>query len=181
MSAMTRLPRKFWVLGGAALLTLAVIGGVLLLSSTSDVRAAQPITFNHDIHVQQNGISCVYCHSGVMRSPTAGIPSVQLCAGCHAPRYGGIDNGSEDLAALRDIIASGEPILWDRTVYLPRYAHFAHHVHIKAGVSCETCHGDVGGMVEVYQAQKINMGWCLSCHQQEPNALELMDCAICHY
>ncbi len=182
MSAMTRPPRRrIWLIGGVAVVALIVLAGALLLRSTpSQAQDEQPFVFNHQIHVQQNGISCVYCHSGVMRSPSAGIPSMQVCAGCHAERYGGIDNGSADLAALRAYLDKGEPIPWERITYLPRYAYFAHHVHIKAGVSCETCHGDVGAMEEVYQAEKINMGWCLRCHQQQPNGLELMDCSICH-
>ena len=189
MSALTKTPRRgLWVIGGLAAVLLTVLGAALLLRPTpSEAQDAQPFVFNHQIHVQENGISCVYCHSGVMRSPTAGIPSMQLCAGCHAPADGslgrpggGIDNGSEALATLRAYIANGTAILWERITFLPRYAYFAHHVHIKAGASCETCHGNVGEMEAVYQAEKINMGWCLSCHQREPNALELMDCSICH-
>lgn len=181
MSSLTKSTRaRLWIIGGVAVVVVAAAGAVALFGATPEAQAEQPIAFNHVIHVQQNGISCVYCHNGVMRSPSANIPSMQICAGCHAERYGGIDNGSEALARLREYIASGEPIEWERVTYLPRYAYFAHHVHIKAGVACETCHGDVAGMAEVYQAERINMGWCLRCHQREENALELMDCSVCH-
>ena len=27
---------------------------------------------------------------------------------------------------------------------------------------------------------KMNMGWCLDCHEKQPNATQLMDCVICH-
>ena len=29
-------------------------------------------------------IECLYCHAGTDRSPAAGVPSVELCMGCHA-------------------------------------------------------------------------------------------------
>jgi hypothetical protein len=27
---------------------------------------------------------------------------------------------------------------------------------------------------------RMNMGWCLDCHEKQPNASQLMDCVICH-
>ena len=53
--------------------------------------------------------------------------------------------------------------------------------HVTAGaLNCENCHGDVGNMVEVYPVADMNMGWCLRCHNQQPNADQLKDCAVCH-
>jgi hypothetical protein len=26
----------------------------------------------------------------------------------------------------------------------------------------------------------MNMGWCLNCHNQQSNASQLRDCAVCH-
>lgn len=38
----------------------------------------QPIAFSHKIHAGDNAINCQYCHSGVERSKTASIPSVNV-------------------------------------------------------------------------------------------------------
>jgi hypothetical protein len=47
----------------------------------------------------------------------------------------------------------------------PDYANFPHHVHVSAGVSCYSCHGQIRGMPVVYQDQSLAMGWCLDCHR----------------
>ena len=44
--------------------------------------AADP--FSHKHHAGDFGIDCQYCHSGTDRSRAAGVPSVELCMGCHA-------------------------------------------------------------------------------------------------
>ena len=51
-------------------------------------------------------------------------------------------------------------------------------VDVRAGVACQTCHGDVGAMRTVEQVAPLTMGWCVGCHEQRqaPD-----DCLICHY
>ncbi len=46
--------------------------------------------------------------------------------------------------------------------------------------NCERCHGDVGHMQEARPVVRMNMGWCLSCHETQPNAAQLRDCVVCH-
>jgi hypothetical protein len=36
--------------------------------------------------------------------------------------------------------------------------------HVNAGVTCQTCHGKIQEMPQVYQYSSLNMGWCVSCH-----------------
>jgi len=36
--------------------------------------------------------------------------------------------------------------------------------HVNAGVTCQTCHGQVQTMDRVYQYSSLNMGWCVKCH-----------------
>jgi c(7)-type cytochrome triheme protein len=73
-----------------------------------------------------------------------------------------------------------QPILWARVNQLPRFVYFSHRIHVAAGQSCEGCHGDVAHMEAAQPAAKMNMGWCLSCHDDQENAEQLRDCAICH-
>jgi hypothetical protein len=42
--------------------------------------------------------------------------------------------------------------------------HFPHVRHVNAGVTCQTCHGQVQKMAQVYQYASLNMGWCVNCH-----------------
>ncbi len=43
----------------------------------------QPVVFDHRHHTQDDGIDCRFCHTTADRAATAGIPSTDLCMGCH--------------------------------------------------------------------------------------------------
>jgi c(7)-type cytochrome triheme protein len=74
-----------------------------------------------------------------------------------------------------------EPIPWVRVNRLPRFVYFSHQVHVVGGgLNCERCHGDVGQMTAVRPVLSMNMGWCLSCHEQQSDAAQLRDCQVCH-
>ena len=48
---------------------------------------------------------------------------------------------------------------------LPDFVYFNHSIHVKKGVGCETCHGRVDRMPLMFQAQSLQMEWCLDCHR----------------
>ena len=47
----------------------------------------QPIRFSHAHHVGDIGIDCRFCHATVETSAFAGMPSTQLCLGCHSQLF----------------------------------------------------------------------------------------------
>ena len=53
----------------------------------------QPIPFSHKHHAGDFEIDCQYCHSGTDQSRAAGVPSVELCMGCHAQFPAEYDDG----------------------------------------------------------------------------------------
>jgi hypothetical protein len=59
---------------------------------------------------------------------------------------------------------NAKPIPWIRIHKVPEYVHFPHTRHVNAGVTCQSCHGQVQNMDRVYQYASLNMGWCVSCH-----------------
>ena len=59
---------------------------------------------------------------------------------------------------------AGKPVPWVRIHKVPEYVHFPHMRHVNAGVTCQTCHGQIQKMPQVYQYSSLNMGWCVSCH-----------------
>ncbi|MEM1215938.1 MAG: c-type cytochrome [Bacteroidota bacterium] len=75
-------------------------------------------------------------------------------------------------AALTHTTNEGEesvygPIPWVRIHNLPDHAYFNHAQHVTVGqVECQTCHGQVQEMEEVYQYSPLSMGWCINCHRQ---------------
>lgn len=133
----------------------------------------QPIAFSHKIHAGDYGIECLYCHSGARRSPVAGIPSVQLCMGCHQV----VAVTRPEIAALRGYWEKKVPILWTRIVKEPDFVFFNHFPHVNRGIRCQECHGPVETMAEVYLHHSLNMDRCVSCHRQEGGPI---DCYACH-
>ncbi len=155
----------------------------------------QPVFFSHKIHAGDNQIPCQYCHLYVTKSTTAGIPSLQRCMGCHNQvagrdvQYKAI-NIQKEIQKLKAYWEKSQAegvsqIQWIRVHNLPKYVHFTHKRHILRGFDCSVCHGDVKSMDVVYRVGKLNMGWCVGCHEANAKDKEqlalLKDCATCHY
>ena len=69
---------------------------------------------------------------------------------------------------LEPVLASWRnetPLEWTRVHDLPDFAYFNHSVHIKKGVGCVTCHGQVDQMPLVRQTSTLLMSWCIECHR----------------
>ena len=145
----------------------------------------QPIFFRHDIHAGQYKMQCQYCHYTVGVATEPGIPSVQTCMGCHLVIGGSDDSHKAEIKKLRQFwadSAAGKPELeWTRIHTLARHVHFPHMRHIKVmgPNACQTCHGDVARMPQVFKVNNVNnMGFCISCHvARKVNR----DCTACHY
>jgi mono/diheme cytochrome c family protein len=59
------------------------------------------------------------------------------------------------------------PIEWVKIHNLPDHVFFSHSQHVKVGkVQCQTCHGNIQDMHEVYQFADLSMGWCINCHRE---------------
>jgi Cytochrome c7 and related cytochrome c len=164
------------ILGLVALAAVAA-AAYFLFTATSRAQAkdVQPIAFSHRVMVQK-GIPCLYCHADARRSSSAGMPSVEKCMGCHLV----ISRANPGVRALTDYWERGEPIPWVRINQLPRFVYFTHQAHLAAGLNCERCHGDVSQMVVLQPVVKLDMGWCIGCHKQQPQAKRLTDCITCH-
>jgi hypothetical protein len=121
----------------------------------------------------------MYCHTSADRSVDAGIPSLQVCAGCHLP--GGVAMVRPDRPGVQQLAAywqKQQPIPWVRIYDLPDHVHFPHMRHVKAGLACQECHGPVQTMREVRKEASLRMGWCLDCHKARKARV---DCSVCHY
>ncbi len=59
-----------------------------------------------------------------------------------------------------------KPIEWVKVHNLPDHVYFNHSQHVKVGKQqCQTCHGNIQQMPEVYQFSTLSMGWCINCHR----------------
>lgn len=133
----------------------------------------QPVPFSHKIHAGDARIGCLMCHAYAEHSPTAGIPSMARCAGCH--RF--IDKNKPDIQRVMTAFRKGEPLLWNRIYGLQDFVFFTHARHVAAGLACQTCHGAVETMDVLTQASPLTMGWCVDCHRARGvNTV----CVLCH-
>jgi hypothetical protein len=153
----------------AALLLLFLIGFGLVASGivhSSYVTwvgwvVDQPVPFSHAHHVGGLGIDCRYCHTGVEVGRHAGLPATEVCMTCHSQLW----TGASVLAPVRESLASGKPLVWNRVARLPDYVYFDHSIHVDRGVACVECHGRVDRMPLMKRAQPFQMSWCLDCHR----------------
>ncbi|MBP9837515.1 MAG: cytochrome c3 family protein [Proteobacteria bacterium] len=134
----------------------------------------QPIHYSHKIHMEKNQMECQYCHSGVTKSAFATIPSVESCMGCHKA----VKTDSPEIKKLKDFYDKNEPVTWVSVNNLPEHVRFNHKRHLKAGVTCQTCHGQVQKMDVVERMSSFKMGFCVSCHRENGASI---DCMTCHY
>ena len=137
----------------------------------------QPFPYNHAIHIEK-GIACTYCHAGAANGQTAGLPTRAKCLGCH-------NNIKADTPALQQFVEyarANTEFSWVPVALMPDYVYFSHQPHIKAGLDCKTCHGDVSKMAAAQPQKNMNMGWCLTCHKKmaPDQSIKLFDCATCH-
>jgi hypothetical protein len=133
----------------------------------TDVALAQEegeeLPFSHQAHVQR-GMVCTFCHSGATRGPSADLPSLELCATCHRT----ISGDNEDMQAVVTAFDEGREVSWPRVYKQPDFVYFSHRPHVAvAGLSCDTCHGNVGEMTLARKVRDMHMGFCLNCHEDQ--------------
>ncbi len=166
------------------------IQGAIGLGRNKDYQPEQPIYYSHKVHAGANQISCLYCHGGAEQGKHANIPSVNVCMNCHMAinEYTGSGgklyredgkeiNGTAEIQKLYEYagwdpgakryVNTGKPVEWVKIHNLPDHVYFNHSQHVKAGkVQCQTCHGSIHEMGEVYQFSDLSMGWCVNCHRE---------------
>ncbi len=177
-----------------AVVVLFLVGGYYLaqgaigLGRTQKYQPQQPIFYSHKVHAGVNQINCMYCHIGTYQGKQATLPSVNVCMNCHMAinEYKGTAklytaegeevNGSAEIQKLYSYAgytpgqpwdaSKATPIKWVRIHNLPDHVYFNHSQHVVAGkVQCQTCHGEITKMDEVYQFAPLSMGWCVNCHR----------------
>lgn len=166
-----------WLIGAliAAAVALAMVLAYIYVLPLDllDRSPVQPIAFSHKIHAGDNGIPCLFCHRAASKSAIAGIPAVADCRACHLF----IAQDKPEVKKLTGYWERKEPIPWVRVYWVPDFVYFPHKMHVRAGLACGQCHGNVAGMARITRRQKLKMGWCLGCHKQHKASI---DCWTCH-
>jgi hypothetical protein len=173
---------------------VAPLGAVRLPGNNRLYEPQQPIAYSHRLHAGELGINCLYCHGAAEHSRRAGVPAASTCMNCHkfvtstltakhaedalAQKEHRSPNRiiSPELAKLYNALGLNEqmqvdpkrpqhPIQWTRIHRLPSFVTFDHSRHVNAGVTCQTCHGEIQTMERVRQIPDLTMGWCVNCHR----------------
>ncbi|MEO6550392.1 MAG: c-type cytochrome [Ferruginibacter sp.] len=175
-------------------LVLFCLGGYMTINAAMGLgrmkgyQPEQPIYYSHKVHAGTNQISCLYCHGGAQDSKHANVPSVSTCMNCHMAikeykgdaiyRENGLQvNGTAEIQKLYNYAGwnpdlkkydkPGTPVEWVKIHNLPDHVYFNHSQHVKVGKqNCQTCHGNIQEMPEVYQFSELSMGWCINCHRE---------------
>jgi hypothetical protein len=133
----------------------------------------QPIYFSHRVHAGVKEISCRFCHPFVDRSRNAGMPPVGQCFFCHTyiiPQH-------PQIVKERWHYDTKTPVPWVRIYFVPDYVKFNHQPHIRKGIDCVACHGEVKKADRLVPVD-FKMGFCVKCHKERNAPL---DCWLsCH-
>lgn len=132
----------------------------------------QPLPFSHKIHAAE-GVECVTCHPNGSRRFEAGLPTPGDCIDCHR----NVERQPPAIQKLIQLMAADVVIDWVPVYDSPSYVIFSHRKHVRAGESCQTCHGDVTQYDVLPQEVSINMTSCMNCHTQRGIDNE---CFWCH-
>jgi len=161
------------ILATLFMLGLLIISGRFIQWVRGEKMPDQPIAFSHKLHIGTVGLECSHCHGYTEQSRKAGIPAMEICADCHTR----VATDRPEVQKLMKYWEEREPVPWNKVHKLPWHVHFTHKRHIKAGIHCAVCHGEVRAMTTARQVRSLDMGWCVTCHR-ENNAPT--DCLVCH-
>jgi hypothetical protein len=155
------------VLAGFVVMDLWLAGWV-----SPEPREPGRVPFNHAQHGDSLGVSCVYCHAGVLDKGRAQMPSKFTCLDCHRVPV----STAAGLPALDSALRKAPERPWDRGSRLPDHVRFHHSWHRIAGVDCVQCHGSVADIDAGLRAE-VRMASCITCHEKDTVST---DCSFCH-
>ena len=167
--------RRLWI--GAIAVALAATGfvaGRSLLRPNESV--GQPVQFNHRVHVTDVGLECLDCHEYYETREHSGLPSLEMCMGCHD---GGITDSPEEQKLLEAASANMQET-FNKLFMMPDHVYYSHRRHVAvADLPCDSCHGAIADTTAPPETplMRVSMDTCIDCH--EARAVST-DCTHCH-
>jgi hypothetical protein len=140
------------------------LGLALMAASAPASESGSGIHFDHALHVEDVGLACTDCHTGVEESQSLAerlFPEKSVCGDCH-------DVDDMDACGTCHVDAD------DPTGYAGTAATvdlFNHQAHLDT-MACEDCHG---GAPEYASAPEKTE--CRTCHA---TVADFQDCQLCH-
>ena len=135
---------------------------ILIITLFASLLSAQQKTdtlkFSHKMHIEDQGLSCLDCHTGVSNDSkgSGNYPAMEVCGQCH--------EGDISYAAKSS-----------KNVQL--HKNFSHSAHLKENSDCTICHKGVKEATTTTISHAPSMENCMGCH----NAKKASDeCSLCH-
>jgi hypothetical protein len=157
----------------AAVLTLRSELAPARASSASADSSVAAVPFNHELHAGKYQIDCLFCHGQAAHAASANLPAARDCYVCHWS----IAADQPAILELERQLSLGLSMRWPAAVRLPSHVRFRHDPHVRAGMACARCHGEVAEMADARPVQPLTMGFCVDCHRTEGAT---RDCMACH-
>ncbi len=181
-------------------MTAALTAGWVAFPYALYERAAQPLQFNHAVHMgEKGGMKCEDCHAIREDGSFAGIPALDKCAGCHSTALG---TTAAEKQLVDKYVANNHEIPWQVYARQPENVYFPHAPHVKlAKLACAECHGDHGkttglrpyernrisgysrdiwgrNIVRIGSAKRpgMKMADCIDCHRTHNLTHSCMEC-----
>jgi hypothetical protein len=133
----------------------------------------QPIPFSHNVHSGVKNIQCRFCHPYVDYSNHPGMPAVEKCLYCH--NY--IIANHPWIQKEHNYYDTKTPTPWIKVNGIAEHVLFNHQRHIRYGLQCEVCHGQVENQHRL-PTKNWRMKECITCHREKGAN---MDCWLaCH-
>jgi cytochrome c7-like protein/class III cytochrome C family protein len=134
---------------------------------------AQPIPYSHKKHLAL-GLDCKDCHTNPEPGKLMTFPDTSRCMQCHSV----VAKDKPAIQKLASYAKSKQAVPWVRVYTVLPGVEWGHRQHLQAGVSCETCHGQVREMEQMSEVTSVtSMAVCLNCH--EANRAKTV-CDTCH-
>lgn len=133
----------------------------------------QPLPFSHKTHASR-GVRCQVCHTNPEPGALMTLPATATCMGCHATAA----KDRPAIAKLAEMARSNQPIPWTRVYEVQPGVTWAHRNHLRAGVQCAQCHGNVDQLDALAEVTAVtSMASCVNCHQARKASTA---CITCH-
>lgn len=123
----------------------------------------QPIPYSHRVHLAQAGLTCLFCHTNPEPGELMAFPPTSICMTCHVS----VGKNEPAIRQLAAFAKSDKEIPWVRVYVVTRGVIWSHRKHLRAGLQCQNCHGQVSQMESMREATSVTaMGVCINCHAQ---------------
>lgn len=179
---------------------VALIFGWWLFPAIMLESKAQPVVFNHKVHMEEASMDCTQCHFLRPDGTYSAFPTTKDCAVCHARPLG---NTKAERQFIDDYVRTGKKVKWLVYQKQPDNVFFSHAPHSLQNCNqchtysqtelCMQCHIDVWNTskppvvkenrLTTYTVDTMKMWQCEQCHANPSHLAGTTAnnaCFVCH-